>query len=142
MTVQTTTHLNFRGDARAALDLYASVFDGHAAVTTYAEVGMPADLPGADRVVFGVVAADNGFRVMAYDVPGEPGGTLTGGATTRRENGTTITDQAAFVAIALDSLGLASNTLDIAEILATADFARLDPIHRKVRSKALWRASA
>jgi LacI family transcriptional regulator len=44
--------------------------------------------------------------------------------------------------IALDSLGLASNTLDIAEILAKADFARLDPIHRRVRSKALWRASA
>lgn len=44
--------------------------------------------------------------------------------------------------IALDSHGLASNTLDIAEILAKSDFARLDPIHRKVRTELLWRASA
>ncbi|SDE11492.1 LacI family DNA-binding transcriptional regulator [Glycomyces harbinensis] len=44
--------------------------------------------------------------------------------------------------IALDSRGLAANTLDIAEILARAEFAGLDPIHRKVRSKILWRASA
>ncbi|MCF6379255.1 VOC family protein [Nocardioides KLBMP 9356] len=112
MSVQTTTHLNFRGDARAALDFYASVFGGHAVVTTYAELGMPADLPGADGVVFGLVAADNGFRVMAYDVPGETGGTLTGGATTRRENGTTLTDQATFVAVALDSLDEAQRHWD------------------------------
>lgn len=104
MTVQTTTHLNFRGEARAALDFYQSVFGGHVAVTTYAELGMPTDVPGADKVVFGLVAADNGFRVMAYDVPGETGGTLTGGGTTRRENGTTLTDQALFVSVTLDSL--------------------------------------
>jgi LacI family transcriptional regulator len=44
--------------------------------------------------------------------------------------------------IALDRHGLASHTLDIVEILAKADFARLDPIHRSARSKLLWRASA
>jgi LacI family transcriptional regulator len=44
--------------------------------------------------------------------------------------------------ISLDRQGLASNTLDIVEILAKADFARLDPIHRVVRSKILWRDSA
>ncbi|WP_335992199.1 LacI family DNA-binding transcriptional regulator [Glycomyces sp. MUSA5-2] len=44
--------------------------------------------------------------------------------------------------IALDREGLASNTMDIVEILAKAQFARLDPIRRSVRSKLLWRASA
>lgn len=104
MTIQTTTHLNFRGDARSALGFYQSVFGGHAVINTYADFGMPADLPGADKVVFGLVAADNGFQVMGYDVPGQTGGSLVGGGSTRRENNTTVTDQAAFVSIGSDSL--------------------------------------
>ncbi|WP_322409778.1 VOC family protein [Microbacterium invictum] len=103
MSVQTTTHLNFRGDAREALEFYQSVFGGHLAVNTYADFGMPADLPGADRVVFGLVAAENGFRVMGYDIPGRTEGSIAGGGSTRRENNTTITDQAVFVSIGSDS---------------------------------------
>ena len=104
MSVQTTTHLNFRGDARAALDHYASVFGGHAVVRTYADVGMPQDVPGSDRVVFGLVTSDAGFRVMAYDVPGEQTGSLVGGGSARREQGTTLTDQALFVSISSPTL--------------------------------------
>lgn len=44
--------------------------------------------------------------------------------------------------VALDRQGLAANVLDIVEILAAADFARLDPISRVVPSKLLWRKSA
>jgi len=105
MTIQTTTHLNFRGDARAALEFYQSVFGGHIVVNSYADFGMPAEIPGADKVVFGLVAAENGFRVMGYDIPGESGGPLAGGGSTRRENGTTITDQALFVSISSETLG-------------------------------------
>ncbi|MEV8379207.1 VOC family protein [Kribbella sp. NPDC056861] len=104
MTIQPTTHLNFRGDAREALEFYQSVFGGHLVVNTYAEFGMPADLPGADKVVFGLVAAENGFRVMGYDVPGQTEGSITGGGSTRRENNTTVTDQALFVSIGSDAL--------------------------------------
>lgn len=104
MTIQTTTHLNFRGDARQALTFYQSVFGGHTVITTYADFGMPQDLPGADHVVFGLVASDSGFRVMAYDIPGETAGAIAGGTSTRRENGTTVTDQALFVSINADTL--------------------------------------
>jgi PhnB protein len=104
MSVQTTTHLNFRGDARAALELYQSVFGGHLAISTYADFGMPTEVPGSDKVVFGVVAAENGFRVMGYDIPGQTGGSIAGGGSTHRENGSTITDQALFVSIGSDSL--------------------------------------
>lgn len=104
MTIQTTTHLNFRGDARQALDFYQSVFGGHAVISTYADFGMPAELPGADKVVFGLVAAENGFRVMGYDIPGETEGSIAGGGTTRRENNTTVTDQALFVSLGSDTL--------------------------------------
>lgn len=104
MTIQTTTHLNFRGDARPALEFYRSVFGGHAVVNTYADFGMPADAPGSDRVVFGLVAADSGFRIMAYDIPGSTEGSIAGGGSTRRENGTTLTDQALFVSIGAETL--------------------------------------
>lgn len=104
MTIQTTTHLNFRGDARAALEFYQSVFGGHLVINTYADFGMPAELPGADSVVFGLVVAENGFRVMGYDIPGQTVGSIAGGGSTRRENNTTVTDQSVFVSIGSDSL--------------------------------------
>jgi PhnB protein len=69
MTVSVTNHLNFRGDARAALEFYQSVFGGEIAIVTYKDahsVQAPAE---ADQVMWGQVAARNGFRVMAYDVP-------------------------------------------------------------------------
>lgn len=99
MPVHTTTHLNFRGDARQALEFYQSVFGGHVVVNTYADFGMPAEIPGSDKVVFGLVAAENGFRVMGYDIPGRTEGGIAGGGATHRENGTTVTGQAVFVSI-------------------------------------------
>ncbi|MFS0713049.1 VOC family protein [Microbacterium sp. 2P01SA-2] len=104
MTIQTTPHLNFRGDARRALEFYGSAFGGHVVITTYAEVGMPADLPGADAVVFGLVVGSNGFRVMAYDIPGSTEGSIVGGGSTRRQDNATLTDQAFFVSVGSESL--------------------------------------
>ncbi|KNE80638.1 MULTISPECIES: VOC family protein [Streptomyces] len=73
MSVNAVTHLNFRGDARAALAFYQSVFDGQLTVVTYKDAGNVQDPAEADQVMWGQVTADNGFRVMAYDVPsGEP----------------------------------------------------------------------
>lgn len=97
MTITTTTHLNFRGDARPALTFYQSVFGGEVTIATYGDFGMPRELPGADSVVFGQVETEEGFRVMAYDIPGASGGTSVG--STHRENGMTITDQPFFVSV-------------------------------------------
>ena len=69
MTVNTTTHLNFRGDARAALDFYHSVFGGDLAVVTYQDAQAAQDPAEANQVMWGQVAAQSGFRIMAYDVP-------------------------------------------------------------------------
>lgn len=65
----TTTHLNFRGDARAALEFYRSVFGGEIALVSYRDAGNVPDPAEADQIMWGQVAGDNGFRVMAYDVP-------------------------------------------------------------------------
>lgn len=104
MSIQTTTHLNFRGDARHALNFYQSVFGGQLVVKTYADFGMPANAPGADKVVFGLITAENGFQVMGYDIPGKTEGGIASSGSTRRENGVTITDQALFVSITAPSL--------------------------------------
>lgn len=69
MTVSSVTHLNFQGDARAALEFYRSVFAGELMIITNEEMGVPGDPAEAKQVKWGQVVAENGFRVMAYDVP-------------------------------------------------------------------------
>ncbi|WP_433527270.1 VOC family protein [Nocardia pseudovaccinii] len=99
MSVNAVAHLNFHGQARAALEFYQSVFGGRITVATYGDFGMPAGLPDAAKVVFGQVIADNGFRVMAYDVPGENEPAAPAAPTTRRENGTTLTSEPFFLSV-------------------------------------------
>ncbi|TCN50868.1 PhnB protein [Rhodococcus sp. SMB37] len=105
MVIKATTHLNFRGTARQALDFYQSVFGGHVFVSTYGDVGMPKDLPGADKVVFGQVENEDGFRLMAYDIPGRDDADITATAgTTSRENGATLTDRTFFQSVRGENL--------------------------------------
>lgn len=119
MSITTTTHLNFDGQARAALEFYQSVFGGSITIASYADFGMPAEVPGAQNVVFGQVESEGGFRVMAYDIPGQAGGVpvaagaaagapvagaAVAGAGTRRENGVTLTDQPFFVSVRGETL--------------------------------------
>lgn len=69
MSVTTTTHLNFRGQAREALGFYHQVFGGEIAIVSYQDAGAAQDPAEAHQVMWGQVAAQNGFRVMAFDVP-------------------------------------------------------------------------
>jgi PhnB protein len=103
-------HLNFHGDARDALGFYAAAFAGQVSIRTYAEVGMPADAPGADGVVYGHVVGPDGFMVMAYDVPGAAAPRRPG--VTTRENGATITDQPFFLALGAADLAEAQRRWD------------------------------
>lgn len=104
MSIKSTTHLNFRGDARAALGFYQSVFGGQVTIATYSDFGMPKEAPGAENVVFGQVETEDGFRVMGYDIPGLSGGSAQSAGSTHRENGVTITDQPFFVSLRADTL--------------------------------------
>lgn len=69
MSINAVTHVNFRGDARAALTFYQSVFGGETIMITYKDAESARDPAEADQVMWGQVVADNGFRIMAYDVP-------------------------------------------------------------------------
>jgi PhnB protein len=91
MPVNVLTHLNFAGKAREALEFYQSVFGGQLTIGTYGQAGVPndsatsdqatfdpvpADSPDADHVSFGMLVADNGVRLAAYDVYGAHGPAL------------------------------------------------------------------
>ncbi|MFC8304710.1 VOC family protein [Specibacter sp. NPDC057265] len=97
MSISTSTHLNFQGTARQALEFYHSIFGGDLHCASYADFGMPQDAPDANKVVFGELTSKDGFRLMAYDIPGRHSTSSAGTAgMTRRENGTTITDRTFF----------------------------------------------
>ena len=68
MTLTTTAHANFCGQAREALAYYQSVFEGELTLATYADIHS-AETPGSgDHIAFGRVKAADGFDLMAYDV--------------------------------------------------------------------------
>lgn len=69
MSVTTVTHLNFRGDARAALEFYQSVSGGELTIVTYRDSGSVPDPAEADQVLWGQVRGGSGFHVMAFDMP-------------------------------------------------------------------------
>lgn len=69
MSVKTVTHLNFRGDARDALEFYHAVFGGDHMIVSFKDAGNVQDPSEADQVMWGQVAAESGFHVMVYDVP-------------------------------------------------------------------------
>lgn len=69
MSIATTTHLNFRGQAREALEFYRGVFGGDLLAFTYADAHNVSDPAEADQLMWGQVTSPDGFAVMAYDVP-------------------------------------------------------------------------
>lgn len=69
MTIVTTTHVNFRGDAQEALEFYQSVFGGEITLVSYRNAQNVQDPSEADQIMWGQVSGDSGFHLMAYDVP-------------------------------------------------------------------------
>lgn len=63
-------YLNFRGDAKEALEFYQSVFGGELTVSSFGDYGMD-DVPEAERglVMHGQLETPAGFTLMASDVP-------------------------------------------------------------------------
>ena len=69
MSISTVTHINLRGEARAALEFYQSVFGGNLVAVTYADAHNEQNPDEANQIMWGEVASEAGFHVMAYDVP-------------------------------------------------------------------------
>ncbi|WIB13777.1 VOC family protein [Curtobacterium sp. MCPF17_052] len=73
MTITTIPHVNFDGQAAAALAFWGAALGTEPVVVTYGQSGAVEDPAWADRVVWGQVTSASGVRVMAFDVwPGQP----------------------------------------------------------------------
>jgi len=70
MASRLNPYLNFNGNARQALEFYASVFGGNLTLTTFADFGA-AGSPDADRIMHGQLETAAGYTIMAADVTSE-----------------------------------------------------------------------
>ena len=68
MVSRLNPYLNFNGNARQALEFYASVFGGTLNVSTFADFGA-ADAADADKIMHGQLETDAGYTLMAADTP-------------------------------------------------------------------------
>ena len=63
-------YINFRGEARAALEFYHSVFGGTLNMDTFSGFGMPLPDPKeSEWIMHGQIDAPNGFTLMISDAP-------------------------------------------------------------------------
>jgi PhnB protein len=63
-----TPYLNFRTEARQAMEFYHQVFGGELSVNTFGEFGM-ADEGSADLIMHAQLKTPSGFTLMGADTP-------------------------------------------------------------------------
>ena len=69
MASRLNPYLNFNGNARQAMEFYASVFGGTLNLSTFGEYGNHG--PDADRIMHGMLETDAGYTIMGADVTSE-----------------------------------------------------------------------
>jgi PhnB protein len=69
MASRLNPYLNFNGNARQAMEFYASVFGGTLNLNSFGEYG--AQGPDADRIMHGMLETDQGYTIMGADVTSE-----------------------------------------------------------------------
>lgn len=77
-------YLNFRGEAKQALEFYRDIFGGNLTTMTFAQMdgaAMQVDPADADKIMHGQLETPAGFTLMAADVPQtmqpSPNGTIS-----------------------------------------------------------------
>ncbi len=69
MVSRLNPYLNFNGNARQAMEFYASVFGGTLILNTFAEYGGQGG--DANRIMHGMLETDSGYTIMGADVTSE-----------------------------------------------------------------------
>jgi PhnB protein len=69
MPTRLNPYLNFRDNAREAMEFYQSVFGGELTVSTFGEFGVSDDADEKDKVMHSQLEAPNDLVLMAADVP-------------------------------------------------------------------------
>ena len=68
MASRLNPYIQFKDNARAALEFYQGVFGGELTVSTFGEYGDPSQ-PGADGIMHGQLETPSGYTIMAADTP-------------------------------------------------------------------------
>ncbi|OJX53838.1 VOC family protein [Devosia sp. 66-22] len=67
-------YLNFRNNAREAMEFYKSVFGGELSMNTFGEFGQSSDHPGSENLIMhAFLESPSGFKLMGADTPPEMG---------------------------------------------------------------------
>ena len=69
MTTKLNPYLNFRSNAREAMEFYKSVFGGELTISTFADFHASEDPAEQDLVMHGQLVTDGGLTLMGSDVP-------------------------------------------------------------------------
>jgi len=69
MSAQLNAYLNFRDNAREAMEFYRGIFGGTLALSTFGEAHASADPSEDDLVMHAQLDGDNGIVFMASDTP-------------------------------------------------------------------------
>jgi PhnB protein len=69
MGVTLNPYLNFKDNARAAMEFYKSVFGGELTVSTFADLGAPVEEHEKELVMHSQLEAPNGIVLMGADTP-------------------------------------------------------------------------
>jgi len=81
MASRLNPYLNFRGQAREALEFYTTVFGGDVVISTFGEFGDPPPGSEGTDVMHGQLETPMGFTLMCSDVPSSmeltPGNNVT-----------------------------------------------------------------
>ena len=78
MATRLNPYLNFRDNAREAMEFYTSVFGGELTLSTFGESQMPVDPSESDMVMHAMLETPSGYTLMGADTPSHmeytPGG--------------------------------------------------------------------
>lgn len=69
MAVTLNPYLNWRGNAREAMEFYQSVFGGELTVSTFGEAGAEVDPSEVDQVMHSQLVTEDGLVLMGSDAP-------------------------------------------------------------------------
>ncbi|MDJ0395115.1 VOC family protein [Rhodococcus sp. G-MC3] len=69
MATRLNPYLNFRGNARQAMEFYETVFGGELTLNTFADFGASEDPAEKDQIMHGQLVSPSGLTLMAADTP-------------------------------------------------------------------------
>lgn len=69
MATQLNPYLNFRDQARAAMEFYSSVFGGELSMQTFKEAGASPNAGDDEKIMHAQLITPNGITLMASDTP-------------------------------------------------------------------------